>query len=110
MPGKLLTVGATVQCTHGGSALLLTTNTTVLCSDGPLLLESDVEVVVGCPFTIGPKYSPCVRIEWKAPATATDLAGGKPLTETSIGICYGAEGAPQGVAIVTAGQQKAESL
>jgi hypothetical protein len=110
MPGKLLTVGATVLCPHGGSAILTTSNTRVLGPDGPVLLESDVHVVVGCPFTVGTKHSPCVRIEWLAPAMQSSVNNAKPLVETSVGICYGAEGAPQGTAIVAATQQEASSL
>ena len=110
MPGKLLTTGSTVQCPHGGQALLLTSQTAVIGRGGPVLVASDVHVVMGCPFTIGPKYSPCVRIEWKAPATTASVGPQKPLVETSIGICYGAEGAPQGVAIVVANQQEVSAL
>jgi hypothetical protein len=110
MPGKLLTVGATVLCPHGGRAILTTSNTRVLGPDGPVLLESDVHIVVGCPFTVGTKYSPCVRIEWQAPAMQSNANDVKPLVETSVGICYGAEGAPQGTAIVAATQQEASSL
>jgi hypothetical protein len=110
MPGKLLTVGTAVQCPHGGSAILTTSNTRVLGRDGPVLLESDVHLVVGCPFTIGTKYSPCMRIEWQAPAMPSSANNAKPLVETSVGVCYGAEGAPQGTAIVAATQQEASSL
>src|SRR5207247_11113749 len=102
MPGNLLTTGTTVQCPHGGSTLLITSNTSVLGPDGLVLLQSDVHVVVGCPFTVGTVYSPCVRIEWQAPATATSANGVSPLVETSVGICYGATGAPQGTALATA--------
>ncbi len=81
----------------------------MLGSDGLVLVESDVHVVMGCPFTVGPKYSPCVRIEWEAPAANTMANDVKPLIETSVGICYGAEGAPQGRANVVGAQREAWS-
>jgi hypothetical protein len=109
MPGNLLTTGSTVQCPHGGQALLLTSNTSVLGPDGPVLLETDVHVGTGCPFTVGTVYSPCLRIEWQAAATATGVNELGPLVETSVGICYSAQGAPQGTAIVAATQQEASS-
>jgi hypothetical protein len=37
-------------------------------------------------------------------------AGAKPLTDSSIGICYSPEGAPQGVAVVVQTQQKVDAL
>jgi hypothetical protein len=109
MPGDVLTVGATVQCPHGGRAVLMTSNTRVSGKDGPVLLESDVHLVLGCPFTVGPKYSPCVRIQWSAPATQTNANGVQPLVETSIGMCIGAEGGPQGIAIVASTQRQVSS-
>lgn len=110
MPGKLLTTGSTVQCPHGGIALLLTSNAKALCADGPVLLESDVHVVMGCPFTVGTVYTPCLRIEWHAPGAKSNAGGAKPLVESSVGVCYGPTDAPQGVAVIAATQQGVSSL
>jgi hypothetical protein len=107
MPGKLLTVAATIQCPHGGSASLSTSNSRVTGSDGAVLLQSDIHTVAGCAFTIGTKPSPCVRIEWQSPALRSSIDGTAPLLESSLGMCYSPESAPQGVAIVSASQQKA---
>ena len=63
MAGNTLTIASTILCPHGGSATLLTGNTLVFAGGASMLLESDVHPVVGCPFTIGTKYSPCIRIE-----------------------------------------------
>jgi hypothetical protein len=109
MPGDLLTTGSTVQCPHGGSALLTTANTAVLGSDGGVLLESDIHVVTGCSFTVGTVYSPCVRIEWEAPAESTSVNGEGPLVASSVGLCYSAEDAPQGTALVGSTQEDASS-
>ena len=104
----LLTTASRVTCAHGGQAMLLTPNVAVSARTS-VLLESDVHLVVGCPFTVGPKYSPCVRIEWSAGSTSTSVNGTAPLTQASVGKCYGAEGSVQGVAIIASTQQQASA-
>jgi hypothetical protein len=74
-----------------------------------VLLESDIHAVVGCPFFIGLKYSPCVRIEWTAGAANATIGGVAPLIQTSIGKCYSPEGLLQGVAIIANTQPKASA-
>jgi hypothetical protein len=107
MPGNYLTTASTIICPHGGQAQLLTANTRVTAIGAQVLLESDVHPVVGCPFTVGPKYSPCVRIEWAAAAaTKSTVNGTAPLVQSSIGKCLNVEGAPQGVAIIVNTQPK----
>ena len=107
MPGPILTTSSTIICTHGGQAILLTANVRVTVDGAPALLESDIHPVVGCPFTIGLKYSPCIRIEWTAGAAKVTINGTKVLVQSSIGKCISAEGAPQGVALIINTQTKA---
>lgn len=107
MPGDALTTASTIQCPHGGRALLLTSNTQTSAGGAPVLLESDIHPVVGCPFTIGPKYSPCIRIEWTAGASKATIQSVNVLVQSSIGKCINPEGAPQGVAIIVNTQMKA---
>jgi hypothetical protein len=107
--GHILTTASTVMCTHGGQATLTTSNSKVLAQGAPALLETDVHPVAGCPFTVGPKYSPCVRIEWSAGAGQVAVGGKPVLTRSSIGKCFGAEGAVQGVATVVNTQPKASA-
>lgn len=102
----LLTIGSRIQCPHGGQAVLATSNAAVSSSTGMVLLETDIHPVVGCPFTIGPKYSPCVRIEWKAGTTMASVGGVAALIATSIGTCYSPESAPQGIAIIVSPEPK----
>ena len=109
MAGNVLTTASTVKCTHGGQVTLLTSNSKVLARGAPVLLETDVHPVVGCPFTVGPKYSPCVRIEWSAGSQQMSVGGTPVLTRSSVGKCYGAEGAVQGVATVVNTQPKASA-
>lgn len=101
MPGTVLTTASTVQCPHGGAAILTTANARV-ASDAPILLESDVHAVVGCPFTVGLKYSPCVRIEWSAGAGSVTVDGDAVLVTSSVGKCINPEGVTQGLALISA--------
>ena len=109
MPGKQLTTTSTIMCPHGGQAILITANVRVSADRAKVLLESDIHPIVGCPFTIGPKYSPCVRIQWSACAARAGIDGTPPLVQSSIGQCINAEGAPQGVAIIVNQQMKVSS-
>jgi len=106
---NLLTTASSVMCPHGGQAVLMTSNARVTAGGAPVLLESDIHIIAGCPFTIGPKYSPCVRIEWSAGAAMSTIDGVKPLTQSSVGRCIGVEGAPQGLAMVVQTQLKASA-
>ena len=108
MPGAVLTTASTVMCMHGGTAILTTMNTRLIVVGMPALLQTDVHAVAGCPFQIpvgvGTKPSPCIRIEWQGGSTQLTIGGVGVLVQTSIGICYSPEGAPQGVAIIAATQ------
>ena len=110
MPGNHLTISSQIQCPHGGQATLFTTNTQALAAGTPVLLESDIHPVVGCPFTVGLKYSPCIRIEWSAGSNKTSVNGTATLVQSSIGKCINAEGAIQGIAIVVNTQTQASAL
>ena len=90
------------MCPHGGQVILATTSD-ALCQiqGGYALLETDIHTVVGCPFTIGVVYHPCVTVRWAAGATQTKVNSIPVLLQTSVGTCYAADQAPQGLAIVT---------
>jgi hypothetical protein len=109
MPGKVLTTGSGVQCPHGGQASLMTANQKASTMTGKVLLETDIHTVAGCAFTIGTKPSPCIRIEWKAGATKVKANSTAILLQSSVGLCYSPEGAPQGPATVTQADTKASA-
>lgn len=106
----VLTTASQVQCMHGGQALLMTTNATLFAGGSPVLLETDVHMVAGCPFTVGVVYMPCVTIQWQTAATSLTVNGAGVLLETSIGNCLNASGAPQGIAIVSAPAPELEAI
>jgi hypothetical protein len=110
MPGNHLTASSQIQCPHGGQAMLFTANAQALAAGSFVLLESDIHPIVGCPFAVGPKYSPCVRIEWSAGSSKTTINGTATLVQSSIGQCINAEGVIQGVAIVVNSQTQASGL
>lgn len=104
----VLTTASTVQCPHGGQLQLVTSNTRV-SAGARVLLESDVHVIAGCPFTDGSRSSPCVRVDWDAGAAQASIGGTAPLVETSVGTCKNAEGGVQGTAIVVITQRRTEA-
>jgi hypothetical protein len=106
----MLTSASTVICPHGGQALLLTTNTDALVQGAPVLLQTDVHAVVGCPFFAGPVYSPCVTIRWLSGATQTSIRGTPVLLRNSVGLCQNAAQAPQGTAVVVQTQTQAQGV
>lgn len=106
MPGNFLNMNSTIMCPHGGQANCITANTKVLAEGALALLESDILPVVGCPFTIVLKYSPCVKIEWAAGAASVKIDGTPVLLKSSIGKCISAEGATQGMANIVVTQMK----
>ena len=105
-----LTIASTVMCPHGGQASFVFANTKVTAGGAPILLVSDTSIIAGCPFTVGPKYQPCVTIQWSAGTTKGGPNGAPALIQTSIGLCKSAEGIPQGVAIITNTQPKASGV
>ncbi len=105
----ILTIASQVQCMHGGTVLLTTSNTSLSVNDNPALLETDIHEVVGCPFMVGPVYMPCLLVQWQAASTTLAVNGAGVLLETSIGECLNAAGAPQGVAVVAGGVPQLEA-
>lgn len=110
MPGYVLTVASTIQCTHGATATAMPSQTKALADNSPILTESDTHTVAGCPFNVSGAPQPCVTIEWKGGSAKVKAEGNKVLTQSSIGLCKGASGATQGVAIIANTQTKVKAL
>jgi hypothetical protein len=108
MPGKFLTTSSSIQCPHGGKAVLKAGQSRVKAGGSLVLLKSDVHQVRGCPFTLpGPKPSPCIRIEWSGGTGKVALRGKAALVRSSIGKCFSAENAFQGLAVIGSTQGRA---
>ncbi len=106
----ILTTLSTLQCSHGGRVILFTSNASAQVEGGYILLVSDIHSVVGCPFTVGTKYQPCVTVRWMVGASQTRINGIAALLQTSVGLCYSAEQIPQGPPVVLSTQQTATGL
>ena len=78
MPGPLLHLGATVMCSHGGSATPTAPNPRVLVSGQPTAVISGPWVVAGCPFNVSGSPLPCVSGQWVSAALRVS-SGGQPL-------------------------------
>src|SRR5687767_6626741 len=101
MPGLLLHVGATVQCTHMAPASSPPAQARVLASGQPVATAANMFTVAGCPFTLpGPKPSPCVTLKWTQPAVRVLIMGQPPMLGPvpgpGAGLCLSPEQAPQG--------------
>jgi len=100
MGANILDMGCTIQCPHGGQATVTPGNTRVKVGGNLALLVSDTMTIAGCPFVIATAPSPCVTIQWQAPATRDTVNGTSVLLQSSLGLCMSAANAPQGMAIV----------
>ncbi|BAU75944.1 hypothetical protein [Metapseudomonas furukawaii] len=105
----ILTTSSTVMCPHGGMAQLITRNTEARVDGAPMLLQTDIHPIVGCPFTPS-IYSPCVSIRWVTAATQTSIRNVPVLLQNSVGLCLNAAQVPQGTALVVQTQQKAKGI
>lgn len=102
MPGFLLHLNATVQCSHGGIATPTAPNPKVLVSGMPITTMPRQYVIAGCPFNVGVTLVPCVTAQWITSATKV-LAGGEPV----LLLDSQAITAPNGVPLlITSTQQK----
>lgn len=106
MPGHLLDAGLSITCPHGGTGTPSPTVTRVTLGGRAPLVASDVVSIAGCAFTISGAPSPCVRVQWLAPATRVRIEGSPALLSSSVGLCLSAAGAPQGTAIVSGFQTR----
>jgi hypothetical protein len=106
----ILTTLSTIQCPHGGQATLSTSNAVARVEGGYVLLVTDVHSIVGCPFTVGSKYQPCVTARWLVGASQANVNGTAVLLQTSAGLCYSGEQIPQGPPVVVSTQQTATGL
>ena len=106
--GRILTSATSMSCPHGGT--VTPSATAIATIDGsPGLLVSDSCTISGCSFQIpvgaGTKPSPCVRVQWSAPASFC-RSGAPLLTTDSVGTCLSAENVPQGTVSISSNQGK----
>src|SRR6266550_2682181 len=96
MPGPVVQVGAVMLCPHGGQVSAVPSNSRVLVGGAPALVLTDMCMVAGCVFVVGPKPQPCVTVRWLAGATRVLVNGQPALVQSATGLAQSAEQAPQG--------------
>lgn len=84
-------------------------NTKVMAAGAPVLVESDVHTIAGCPFMIGNTPSPCVQVAWSAGAAKVSVNGTAVLVQSSVGQCKAGTGAVQGVAVIASTQTQVQA-
>lgn len=110
MPGNLLHVGAVVQCPHGIPVTMITGNTRVFVSAMPVVTMADTFVVAGCPFTVGTKPQPCVRVQWLSPATRVLVNGQPVILNLTTGLSISADQIPNGPPMIASAQIKVSGI
>lgn len=78
MPGFIVHQGATVVCTHMGTATPTAPNPRVTVSGQPVVTIVAPYTIAGCPFTTAGGPLPCVTGMWLAGATRV-FASGQPV-------------------------------
>jgi hypothetical protein len=88
MPGYLLHLGATVLCLHGGSAQPATTYPRVMVSGQPVVVQSSIYTIAGCPLP--PPIAgngPCATATWLTAATRVRAGGIPVVLQDSQALC-----------------------
>jgi hypothetical protein len=112
MAGGLLTTMSKLQCPHGGTVQIISSNTQVKAGTVPLALSSDTFTVMGCPFQIPatpPIPSPCVTVRWVMVDLRSKSDQGATLSQSSVGLCLSAAQVPQGPVSIVRTQTTVES-
>lgn len=100
MPGPLLHVGATVLCSHGGTATPTAPNPRVLVNGQPTVVMSAPYAVAGCPFNVSGSPSPCVTGQWVVAALRVQSNGQPVVLMDSQAVC-----APNGTPLMPVAAQ-----
>ena len=107
----LLTTASSLQCPHGGTVSIVSSNTQV-SAGAALALAIDTFTISGCPFQIpvgtGTVPHPCVLVQWLVTNMKCMVNNQPTLSESSKGLCLAADQAPQGSVSVVSTQTKAE--
>ncbi len=87
MPGYLLNQGAQVMCMHAGQAQPITTNLRVKAGGQPIVTQTDMYSISGCPFFSGSNPLPCVTGQWVSAATRVRAGGMPVILQDSQAVC-----------------------
>jgi hypothetical protein len=97
--GKTLSSASRLQCPHGGQVTIVSTSQAK--AGAALATTADIFTIAGCAFQLpGPTPSPCVRVQWLVPDLVVKCGGNPTVSDSSVGLCLAATGAPQGTVAV----------
>ncbi len=105
MPGYLIDAGAIVQCPHQ-IPVTISGSQTLKVGGQVATVMNDTFTISGCPFMVGPKPQPCVKVQWLVAATRVTIKGQPALLVDSQGLCQSADQIPAGPPSVQTTQQK----
>ncbi len=86
--GAFLTTDSVLQCEHGGTVTVETTNTVAQADGAYILLATDVFTIAGCALASS-SLPPCTTIVWDMPTEFNTVMGLPVLAEDSQGLCMG---------------------
>jgi hypothetical protein len=113
MAGNTLNVNSTLQCPHGASVQIITTNMRVKVDGAAAALATDQYLISGCPFQIpaGPAMipSPCLTVQWVLTDMRAKVNSTPTLSKSSVGLCLSATQLPQGPVTISNTQTKVKS-
>jgi hypothetical protein len=103
---EFLTTASVLQCPHGGSVSVVSSNTHTKADGAFVLCSTDTFVIAGCPFTLPPTGppNPCLQIQWMTTVMRSQVMSNQVLAKDSVGMCIGANGAPQGTVLIQQAQ------
>jgi hypothetical protein len=110
MPASTLTTGSSLQCPHGGTVQVVTSNARAKAGS-PIAVAGDMPIA-GCPFQIPaavPIPSPCVVARWIVPDMRVTAGGTPTLSQNSVALCFSPQQVPQGPAQVVSTQTRTQS-
>jgi hypothetical protein len=111
MAGHSLTTASQLQCPHGGTVMIVSSNVRSRMG-ASLALATDQFIISGCPFQIPatpPIPSPCVTVQWMLPDQRVKVSGNPTLSQASVGICLSAAQIPQGPVSVVNTQTRGQT-
>lgn len=110
MPGNLGHVGATLMCPHGGRISVVPGSARVKLGGQQAATQADSYLVSGCPFFVGQKPQPCVRVQWMVTSTRVKIGSQGVLLQSSTGVCQSAEQIPQGPPVIVNTQSRVRGI
>src|SRR5258708_3646797 len=110
MGSPVLTTADVMMCPHGGSVMLVSSQSKVTAGDAQVLRTGDTFTVSGCVFSLPSGPHPCVTVEWHNPSQKSSAVSDKVLTKSSIGTCKAGDQAIQGMVLIQKTQMQVSAL